>query len=82
MEDDEVTETTETQEEEWSDQGGDGSEEGFHKGYSEEEKVLECAECGTAVREEKKLVKQIEGEEYTFCSAVCAKEFEESMGEG
>ena len=76
-----VDETVETAEEEWSDQGGDSSEEGFQKGYSEEEKVLECAECGAAVREEKKFLKEIEGEEYVFCSKMCAQEFEESVGE-
>ena len=55
-------------------------DEGFVKGYAEEEEVFECAECGAAVKEEKKIVKEFEGESYTFCSKDCAKEFEESLG--
>lgn len=47
--------------------------------FEDEEEVKECAECGTAVKEEKKVVKEIDGEEYTFCSAQCAKEFEETL---
>ena len=69
------------------DQKGDGkeeedveeeTEEGFMKGYSDEEEVEECAECGTAIKK-KKVTREIEGEEYPFCSEICAKEFEESL---
>ncbi|HIH11481.1 TPA: hypothetical protein HA241_04790 [Candidatus Woesearchaeota archaeon] len=56
------------------------SEEGFMKGYADEEEVEECAECGTAIREEKKAMREIEGEKYVFCSKNCADEFEESIG--
>ncbi len=57
-------------------------EEGFVKGYAEdEEEIEECAECGIAVRPEKKIVKTINGEEYTFCSKACADDFEESIKE-
>ena len=54
------------------------TEEGFMKGYSDEEEVEECAECGTAIKK-KKVTKEIEGEDYSFCSEGCAKEFEESL---
>lgn len=56
----------------------DSPEEDFDKGYLEDEKVEECAECGTAVKPEKKLAREVEGEEYVFCSKACADEFEES----
>ncbi|MBI2151112.1 hypothetical protein HYU21_00070 [Candidatus Woesearchaeota archaeon] len=57
----------------------DSQDEGFIKGYSEEEEVSECAECGGAVKEEKKVTKEIEGETFTFCSNECAKDFEEGI---
>ena len=59
----------------------ESTEEGFVQGYSEDDEVLECAECGGAVKEEKKIVRQIEEESYTFCSKDCADEFEESVKE-
>ena len=58
----------------------ESNEEGFIKGYAEDETVSECAECGAAVKEEKKVVKEFEGESYTFCSKDCAKDFEDEMG--
>lgn len=54
-------------------------DEGFSKGYSEEDEAEECAECGVTLRHKKKVTKSIEGEEYVFCSDECAKDFEESM---
>ena len=54
-------------------------EESFMKGYIDEEKVIECAECGGAIND-KKFVKEVEGEPYVFCSETCAEEFEESIG--
>lgn len=69
-------------EEQLVDQGGlESNEEAFMKGYREDEEVEECAECGAAVDEEKKVVKEIDGEKLTFCSKVCVKEYEESVGE-
>ena len=47
--------------------------------YEEDEKVEECAECGAAIKEGKKVAREIEGDEYAFCSDACAKEFEESI---
>ena len=41
----------------------------FMKGYADDEKMDECAECGSAVNDEKKVSQEIEGEEYVFCSA-------------
>jgi hypothetical protein len=58
----------------------DSSEEAFMRGYSEDEEVEECAECGAAIHE-KKVAKVIEEEPRTFCSDLCAKEYEESLGE-
>ena len=55
-------------------------ESGFMDGYSDDDEVEECAECGSAIHE-KRIVKSIEGEEYIFCSEICAKEFEETIGD-
>jgi len=66
--------------EEESEGDADAPEEGFLKGYTEDEEVEECAECGGAVGEEQKVAKEIEGESYTFCSKHCKEEFEESFG--
>lgn len=55
------------------------SEDGFMQGYLDEDEAQECVECGAAVREEKKAVREIEGETFVFCSENCAKEFEDSM---
>ena len=49
--------------------------------YEENEKVEECAECGTAIRKEKRVVREINGEEHVFCSKDCADEFEETLKE-
>jgi len=54
-------------------------DEGFIDGFMEDDEITECAECGGAVTEEKKVVKEIEGEEYTFCSDACAKEYQEGL---
>ena len=51
------------------------------EGYLEDEETTECAECGGAVSPEKKVTKAFEGEEYAFCSANCAEEFEESLAQ-
>ncbi|MBT4935857.1 hypothetical protein HOL21_01620 [Candidatus Woesearchaeota archaeon] len=57
------------------------SEEAFMQGYNDDEDVEECAECGTAVEKEKKLIKEIDGEEMAFCSETCVKEYMESLSE-
>ncbi len=54
------------------------SEEGFLKGYSDQEEVGECAECGSAVNEENRVEKEVDGETLSFCSKSCAEEFEEN----
>jgi hypothetical protein len=56
-------------------------EEGFMKGYTEDEEVEECAECEAAIEPEKKVVRTIQGEKYKFCSKECADEFEEGVSE-
>lgn len=60
-------------------EGLESSEEGFMKGYSDDETVEECAECGSAVDEEKKVAKEVDGETFVFCSEICAEDFEDSM---
>lgn len=57
----------------------ESSEEGFLRGYSDEEEVDECAECGSAVSEEKRIEKEVDGEKLTFCSESCAEEFKENQ---
>ncbi len=58
----------------------DTSEEGFIKGYAEDENVSECAECGSAIDKTKKISEEIDGENYVFCSKSCLEEFKESLG--
>lgn len=57
----------------------DTDDEGFMKGYASEEEIEECAECGVAIKEKKKVTRELEGEEYVFCSKSCADDFEGSM---
>ncbi len=52
---------------------------GFMEGYSKEEEIEECSECGSALNEDNKVAKEIEGENYLFCSDLCVEEFEESI---
>ena len=84
MEDDNMNDgEKDATEEQMVDSGGlDSSEEGFIRGYTEDEKIEECAECGTSISEGKGIAKEIEGEKYTFCSKSCADEFEESLAPG
>ena len=72
-------EQTTTSEEQYTEDGEvSSSEEAFMKGYNDEDDVLECAECGSAIKEEK-FAKEIDGEQHLFCSKLCEQEFEESL---
>lgn len=53
-------------------------EEAFMQGYSEEEKIVTCDECGVAIHGTP-LTKTIDGENHRFCSKECAKEFAEGV---
>ena len=53
-------------------------EEGFIKGFEDEEEAEECAECGSAMHEET-VSKVIDGESVKFCSNACAVDYEESI---
>lgn len=55
----------------------DELEEGFMKGYNQEEKVGECANCGQILTEEDIIEEEINGKSYQFCCEECASEFEE-----
>lgn len=79
MKDDDFELEEETSEETTKEEEVDSSEDGFMKGYLDEDEAPECVECGAAVREERKIVREIDGETYVFCSGNCADEFEESM---
>ena len=51
--------------------------------FTQDEEIEECAECGIAIKDKKKkVIQEIDGEEYTFCSAICAKEFTETLASG
>lgn len=78
MKDEELEFDEETPEEPTGEEEID-SDDGFMQGYLDEEESEECVECGAAVREEKKTIREIDGEAYVFCSENCAKEFEESI---
>lgn len=62
------------------DSEADSLEEGFLKGYNEDENSLECAECGSAVDEERGFVQEIDGDKQIFCSKMCLEEFKEGIG--
>jgi hypothetical protein len=58
----------------------DTSEEGFMKGYMDDDDGKECAECGDAIRTDF-VEKAIDGEKHIFCTELCAQEFEEGIQE-
>ena len=51
-------------------------DEGFMKGYEEEEKIAECKNCGALLVNEKVVEEEIGDETFMFCSSQCASEFE------
>ncbi len=53
-------------------------EEGFLKGFEDEDEAVECAECGSAVHEDA-VHKLIDGESMTFCSNACAVDYSDSL---
>lgn len=57
----------------------ESDEDSFMEGYSDDDKVEECAECGIALNEKNKLEREVQGEKFMFCSKTCADEFEESV---
>ena len=50
-------------------------EEGFMKGYDDEEELVKCAKCKRLVTEANAIEKEINNETYVFCSQQCAKTF-------
>ena len=58
----------------------DTSEEGFMKGYMDDDDGKECAECEDALRAEF-IEKVIDGEKHLFCSELCAQEYIDSIQE-
>lgn len=70
----------EPSEEELLDEGSiSAEEEAFIRGYSDEEEITTCDECGVAIQG-KSFTKAVDGETHNFCSEECAQEFEESLG--
>ena len=53
-------------------------EEGFMKGYDEEEKLSECCNCGKVLVKEEVVEEEFDGVVYRFCSPECASEFEKN----
>ena len=53
----------------------DDLEEGFMKGYDDEEALVKCAKCKRLVAEANAVEKEIKSETYIFCSPQCAKNF-------
>ena len=51
-------------------------DEGFMKGYDEEEKTAECQSCGALLINENIVEEEIGDQMYRFCSSECATEFE------
>jgi hypothetical protein len=60
------------------DESASSSEKAFMKGYLDKDEDVECAECGSALREEV-IKKELEGQVCHFCSMLCAEEYEESL---
>ena len=52
-------------------------DEGFMKGYEEEEKTTNCKNCGALLVNENIVEEEINDEVYRFCSSECASEFEQ-----
>ncbi len=52
-------------------------DEGFMKGYEEEEKTAECKNCGDILVNENVVEEEIDDVVYRFCSSECATEFEQ-----
>lgn len=50
------------------------SDEGFMEGYEEGDSAVKCANCGV-VLEEDFIEREIDGEDYRFCSEECAETF-------
>ena len=50
------------------------SEEGFMEGYEEGDSAVKCANCGT-ILEDDFIEREINGEEFRFCSEECAETF-------
>ena len=53
----------------------DEIEEGFMKGYEEENSMAECANCNKILTDDV-VEQEIEGELHRFCSEECAQKFE------
>jgi hypothetical protein len=51
-------------------------DEGFMKGYDEEEKTAECTNCGALLINENIVEEEIDDRMYRFCSSECATEYE------
>ena len=64
---------------EGTDEDMESSEKGFMRGYSDDDEVVECSECGSAIDEESKVTKDFDGDTQIFCSKICLDEFEENM---
>lgn len=50
-------------------------DEGFMKGYEEEEKMSECCQCGKVLGGEV-VEEEFDGDVLRFCSSKCASEYE------
>jgi hypothetical protein len=57
----------------------DSPEDAFMKGYGADDKSEECEECGSAIDDERRVIKEIEKEKHVFCSKLCAQEYVESL---
>lgn len=54
----------------------DEVEEGFMKGYNEEESMAECANCGKILSDEV-VEEELDDHLFRFCCEDCARKFEE-----
>ncbi|MEM4756093.1 MAG: hypothetical protein QW594_03085 [Candidatus Woesearchaeota archaeon] len=50
-------------------------EEGFMKGYNDDENY--CMNCGSLIEPNQKVEKEIDGKMFNFCSEECAEMYEE-----
>jgi len=53
----------------------DDLEEGFMKGYDDEEELLRCKKCKRVVSENNAVEREINHETVIFCSEKCAKAY-------
>ena len=70
----------EQEEKTYGQESHDDDDDDYLKGFEDEEEVEECAECGSALRDNC-ITKEVAGEVLKFCCEACVKDYEDSIGQ-